>query len=101
MWLAITLLIRPALTSLPIPLPGIAVSLAMTVRLRFPCCGSLNKWTDIYFACGVIRLSATRTKAKRKFDVPITTLLEAILMEASEGGHEEYVFPSYTKGGGS
>jgi hypothetical protein len=37
MWLAIVLLIRPALTSLPIPLPGIAVSLAMTVRLRaFP-----------------------------------------------------------------
>ena len=63
-------------------------------------CGSL-KWTDVDFASGVIRLSATRTRAKRKFDVPITTLLKAILMEANEGGREEYVFPSYTKGGGT
>ena len=36
MWLAIVLAISPALTSLPMPLPGIAVSLAMTVRSRLP-----------------------------------------------------------------
>src|SRR5262245_45630950 len=35
-WLAIVFERRPALTSLPMPLPGTAVSLALTTRLRFP-----------------------------------------------------------------
>src|SRR5262245_20568778 len=37
MWLAIVLERRPAPTSLPMPLPGTAVSFAMTIRLRLPC----------------------------------------------------------------
>src|SRR6187431_201149 len=37
MWLTIALASAPALTSLPIPTPGSAVSLAITVSRRLPC----------------------------------------------------------------
>ena len=36
MWLAISRLTRPLSTSLPMPTPGLAVSLAMMVRSRLP-----------------------------------------------------------------
>ena len=46
MWLATTLLTAPALINLPMPRPGIAVSLAITVRSRLPCrtSSSISRW---------------------------------------------------------
>jgi len=46
MWLVITLRRSFALTSLAMPTPGVAVSLAMTVRSRLPC-RSLPEWSLI------------------------------------------------------
>lgn len=58
------------------------------------------KWSEIDFAERVIRLPASRTKAGRKLDLPMTDYLRDLLVARRALGRDgEYVFPSPSKAG--
>jgi len=52
------------------------------------------RWTDVDFTQKVIRIPATRTKAGRKLDLPMSDLVHDLLVARRAKGKEEYVFPS-------
>jgi integrase len=58
------------------------------------------RWADIDFSQKVIHLPATRTKAKRKLDVPMSDYIEYLLRTRREIGIEnQFVFPANSKSG--
>jgi integrase len=58
-------------------------------------------WRDVDFAAKVIRLPALRTKAKRRFDVPMSNHVLKLLRERRKLGDANYVFPGSGKRGPS
>jgi integrase len=58
------------------------------------------RWSDLDFRAGMIRVSAFRTKAKRRFDLPMSDLVRELLeARRALGVESEYVFPSSGKVG--
>jgi integrase len=56
-------------------------------------------WRDVDFAAKVIRLPALRTKAERRFDVPMSNHVLKLLRERRKLGDANYVFPGSGKRG--
>lgn len=58
------------------------------------------RWCEVDFADQAIRLSAGRTKAKRKLDLPMSSYVRDLLVARRAIGVEgEYVFPADSKSG--
>jgi integrase len=51
-------------------------------------------WYDIDFGAGIIRLPATRTKAGRKLDLPMSDFVRDLLVARRALGRDKYIFPS-------
>jgi integrase len=54
-------------------------------------------WHDVDFTARVIRLPALRTKANRKFDVPLTDVVLRLLKDRRAIGDTEFVFPANSR----
>ena len=59
------------------------------------------RWDDVDFTLGVIRLPATRTKAKRKLDLPMTDIVRELLDDRRSIGRDAsgFVFPANSESG--
>jgi integrase len=57
------------------------------------------KWGDIDFAEKIIRVQAVRTKAKRKFDLPMNDVVRDMLVARRALGNTGFVFPSRGESG--
>ena len=58
------------------------------------------KWPEIDFTARLIRLSAKRTKAGRKLDLPMSSFVRDLLVARRAIGHEnEFVFPADSRSG--
>jgi integrase len=57
------------------------------------------RWDDVDLNQRVIRLPATRTKAKRKLDLPMSDFVRDLLVGRRTLGNAVFVFPSPGKGG--
>ena len=51
-------------------------------------------WDDVDMAAKVIKVPASRTKAKRKLDLPMSDFVYGVFMERQRLGRERYVFPA-------
>ena len=87
-----------AARSLSNPVHADYVEFVLVTGLRRTSAASI-RWADVDRAGGVIRLPKKVMKGGRSFDLPITDLVEDILIRRSRGGREEYIFPS-ARGGG-
>jgi integrase len=56
-------------------------------------------WTDIDFAKRTLTVSAARTKAGRKLELPLTDLVHDMLAARRKLGDAKWVFPSHGKSG--
>jgi integrase len=61
-------------------------------------CASLT-WNCVDFVAGVIRISASATKANRAFDVPLTDVLREILIARRAIGRDRFIFPANSASG--
>lgn len=58
------------------------------------------RWSEIDFAAKVIRLPATRTKAGRKLDLPMTSFVRDLLVaRRAVGIDNQFVFPANSRSG--
>jgi integrase len=53
-------------------------------------------WHDVDFTARVIRLAALRTKANRRFDVPLSDFVLRMLKARRELGDTDFVFPAHS-----
>ena len=87
-----------AVQSLPNPIARDYLLLLLFTGLRRGEAASLS-WTDVDMVEKVIRLPATRTKAGRKLDLPMSDVVLDLFKERSRLGREKFVFPSNGKSG--
>ena len=56
-------------------------------------------WTDIDFGQRVIRIPAARTKAGRKLDLPMSDIVQDLLVARRAAGDAKFIFPSNSASG--
>jgi integrase len=69
------------------------ITLLLFTGLRLTEAATLT-WDDVDFTANVIRIPASRTKARRRLDLPMTDFLRKLLKDRLARGKFEYVFPS-------
>jgi integrase len=57
------------------------------------------RWQDVDLVARVVRLPATKTKARRKLDLPTSTQVLRLLLARRKLGNTEFVFPSNSRRG--
>jgi len=87
-----------AVTALPNPVARDYIALLLFTGLRRREAASLT-WGDIDLGQRVIRLPATRTKAGRKLDLPMTDFVYDLLVTRRAVGDAKFVFPANSKSG--
>ena len=56
-------------------------------------------WTDVDFGQRVIRIPAARTKAGRKLDLPMSDIVQDLLVARRAAGNAKFIFPSNSASG--
>jgi integrase len=57
------------------------------------------KWEDVDLRAGLIRISASSTKAKRKLDLPMASVVRSLLVSRRALGNATFVFPANSRSG--
>jgi integrase len=57
------------------------------------------RWADVDLAAKVVRIPATRTKAGRRFDLPLSTYLNDLFVARRAHGDGDFIFPANSKSG--
>jgi integrase len=87
-----------AVQALPNPVARDYLLLLLFTGLRLAETASL-KWDDIDLSQRIIRLPAARTKAGRKFDLPMSDFVRDLLVARRALGNAQFVFPGPGKAG--
>jgi integrase len=87
-----------AVSALPNPIHRDYLLLLLYTGLRRREAASLD-WESIDLRERIIRLGASRTKAGRKLDLPMSREVHAIFLERQRLGREKFVFPSDSRSG--
>jgi integrase len=87
-----------AVQELPNPVARDYLKLLLFTGLRREEAAGLT-WHDIDFSAKLILIPASRTKAKRKLDLPMTDVVHNMLKKRRELGDAHFVFPASSKTG--
>ena len=87
-----------AVLALPNPVHRDYLSLLLFTGLRRTEAATLA-WADVDFGQRVIRIPATRTKAGRKLDLPMSDIVQDLLVARRGAGNAKFIFPSNSASG--